>query len=56
LRRGISGDVVRVQDAGDHALATCKQPATFVVRLALRVGLKRKQHAVLNADWICHED
>jgi len=42
LRRGIGGIVVRVQDAGDHAFAARQQPATFMVRLALRVGLKRK--------------
>jgi hypothetical protein len=39
-----------VQDAGNYALATGKQPATFMVRLALRVGLKREEHAVLNAN------
>jgi len=50
LRRGIGGDVVRVQDAGDHAFATCQQAATFMVGSALRMGLKREEHAVLNAN------
>jgi hypothetical protein len=50
LRRGIGGDVVRVQDAGDHAFAARQQPAAFMVRPALRMGLKREQHAVLNAN------
>jgi hypothetical protein len=39
---------VCVQDAGDYAITTRQQPAAFMVRPALRVGLKREQHAVLN--------
>jgi len=47
---------VRVQDAGDHAFAPRQEAATFMVRAALRVSLKREEHAILNADWIWHED
>ena len=46
---------MRVQDACDHAFAARQQPATFMVGSALRMGLKREEHSVLNADWIWHE-
>ena len=53
---GISGDVVRVQDPGDHAFAACQQAATFMVRVALRMSLKREEHAVLHANEVWHRD
>ncbi len=56
MRRGIAGDVVRVQDEGNHAVATRQQPATFMLRRTLRMRLKRKKHGVLNPNPTWHED